>query len=139
MYPGFLVPGVVTIPIGAFSSPAAMAARMRHRMRHPCRSDWRRLCVDGFRRRRSDREFDFADLVLTAYSHPPLAERTPMSPHVFSEQYNSVWFLRLSQNVLRTEKLCPFSATFFRCVPYGWHTWGRPSGKRRRPINAARR
>jgi len=81
MYPGFLVPGVVTIPIGAFSSPAAMAARMRHRMRHPCRSDWRRLCVDGFRRRRSDREFDFADLVLTAYSHPPLAERTPMSPH----------------------------------------------------------
>ena len=25
------------------------------------------------------------------------------------------------------------------CVPYGWRAWGRPSGKRRRPINAARR
>ena len=25
------------------------------------------------------------------------------------------------------------------CVPYGWRTWGRPSGKRRRPINASRR
>jgi hypothetical protein len=28
-YLGFLVPGVVTTPIGAFSRPAAIAARMR--------------------------------------------------------------------------------------------------------------
>src|SRR6516165_2830251 len=40
-----------------------------------------------------------------------------------------------------TRNDCPPSWTVRsgNCVPYGWHTWGRPSGKRRRPINAARR
>src|SRR5215471_10228359 len=37
----------------------------------------------------------------------------PHEPSLYSAN-NSVWFLGLSQNVLGTEKLCPFSATFFR-------------------------
>src|SRR6516164_1776346 len=53
-------------------------------MLHPCRSDWRKLCVDGFRRRRSDREFDFADLVLTALLTPTPSRPTPHEPLLYS-------------------------------------------------------
>jgi len=45
---------VVTTPIGALSSPASMALRMRGKMPRPCGSNFgrRSIGVHGFRRRR---------------------------------------------------------------------------------------
>ena len=52
MYFGFLVQGVVTTPIGAFSSPANMARRIEAQNAGPCPHDWRSTLY-GLRRRRS--------------------------------------------------------------------------------------
>src|SRR5262249_42503729 len=42
MYLGLLVPGVLTTPTGAFSSPAAMAQSIRSQNASSCRTDWGR-------------------------------------------------------------------------------------------------